>query len=152
MATWSEFAAAAPGLAAYGEARFNRARVAFISTISQDGSPRVNPVAPVICQERLLLFIEPSSPKAADLRQDGRYAMHSLVDNVSGIGGEFSIKGRATPIDDPAMRQDAVDASCYTPPDEYVLFELSIDAALSRDYEEGQMHVNRWDEPAFATV
>ncbi len=147
MATWSEFATAAPTLATYGEVRFNRARVAFLATISQDGSPRVNPVAPVICQERLLLFIEPSSPKAADLRRDGRYSMHSLVDNVSGVGGEFSIKGRATPIDDPAMRQDAIDASCYTPPDEYVLFELTVDAALSRDYEEGRMLVNRWDEP-----
>ena len=150
MATWNEFAAVAPALAAYGEARFNRARIAFLSTISPDGSPRVNPVAPVICQGRLLLFIEPSSPKAADLRRDGRYSMHSLVDNLSGVGGEFSIKGRATPIDDPAMREEAVDMSCYTPPDEYVLFELTIDAALSRDYEEGQIVKSRWDKPALA--
>jgi hypothetical protein len=148
MATWSEFVAAAPALADYGAARFNRARIAFLATISRDGSPRVNPVAPVICQGRLLLFIEPISPKAADLRRDGRYAIHSLVDNLSGTGGEFSIKGRATPIDDPAMRQEAVDASCYTPREEYVLFELTVEAALSRDYDEGDIVQNRWEESA----
>ena len=148
MATWSEFAAAAADLAAYGEARFYRARVAFLSTISQDGSPRVNPVEPVICNGRLLLFIPPDSPKANDLRRDGRYAIHSLVDNMSGIGGEFSIKGVATPIDDPAMREQAVDAACYSPPAAYVLFELTIDAALARDYEDGQLIQQRWEEAA----
>jgi hypothetical protein len=146
MALWKDFAAAAPDLAAYGEARFNRSRVAFVATISQDGSPRCNPVEPVICHGRLLLFIEPTSPKADDLRREGRYAMHSLVDNVSGVGGEFSIKGRAIPIDDPAMREKAVDAACYTPPDEYELFELTVEAALARDFEEGRMAANRWDE------
>lgn len=148
MATWNEFTAAAPDLAAYGKARFNRARVAFLATVSSDGSPRVNPVEPVICQERLLLFIEPASPKAADLRRDGRYAIHSHVDNLSGVGGEFSIKGRAIPIDDPAMREQAVDAACYTPPDAYALFELTIDAALSRDYDDGKLIQNRWEEQA----
>ncbi len=93
MATWSEFAAAAPALAAYGEARFNRARVAFIATLSEDGSPNANPVVPVICEGRLLLFIEPTSPKVRHLRHDGRYAIHSLIDHPSGVGGEFSIKG-----------------------------------------------------------
>ena len=147
MATWSEFAAAAPALAAYGEARFNRARVAFIATLSEDGSPNANPVVPVICEGRLLLFIEPTSPKVRHLRRDGRYAIHSLIDHPSGVGGEFSIKGTAQVIDDPAMREQAIDAACFTPTDEYVLFELSIDAALSRDYEEGGMVQNRWDAP-----
>jgi hypothetical protein len=152
MVTWSEFATAAPELAAYGAARFHRARVAFLATISDDGSPRVNPVVPVICEGRLLLFVEPTSPKVKDLRRDGRYAMHSLVDHPSGTGGEFSIKGRAAAIDDPTMRQQAIDASCYTPTEAYVLFELSIDAALSRDYEEGKLIQNRWEAPQPARV
>ncbi len=50
-------------------------------------------------------------------------------------------------IDNPAMREQAIDAACFTPTDDYVLFELSIDAALSRDYEEGRMLQNRWDAP-----
>ncbi len=147
MFTWSEFAAAAPSLAAYGEARFNRARVAFLASVSEDGSPRVNPVVPVICEGRLLLFIDPTSPKVRDLRLDGRYAMHSLVNHPSSEGGEFSLKGYAVAIDDPAMRQQAIDAACYTPTDAYVLFELLLDAALARDYDEGKVLDTRWDAP-----
>jgi hypothetical protein len=146
MATWAEFAAAAPDLAAWGESRFKRSRVAFIATIAADGSPRCNPVQPVICEGRLLLFVEPTSPKVDDLRRDGRFAMHSLIDNPTGMGGEFSIKGRAKVITDADIRQQGIDASCYTPCDDCTLFELVIDAALARDYEDGQMTQTRWDE------
>lgn len=151
MVSWKDFAALAPELAAYGEARFNRARVAFIATLADDGSPRVNPIQPVICEGRLLLFIEPTSPKVDDLTCNGKFAMHSLVDNPTGIGGEFSVKGQAVCIDDPAVRQQAEMASCYTPADDYVLFELQLDAALARDYEGGQWVQKRWNYAA-ATV
>ena len=148
MATWAEFAAAAPDLAAWGESRLNRSRVAFLATVTQDGAPRVNPVHPVICEGRLLLFIEPTSPKASDLQKDGRYAIHSLIDNLSGEGGEFTLAGRALSVDDPVTREQAMEASCYTPADEYVLFELSVEAALGRDYEDGKLRETRW-QPAY---
>jgi hypothetical protein len=147
MATWAEFAAAVPELAAWGESRFNRARVAFIATVAADGSPRCNPVQPVICEGRLLLFIEPTSPKVDDLRRSGYFALHSLVDNPVGMGGEFSIKGRAHVITDEEIRQQGIEASCFTPSNEYVLFELMLDAALAREYEDGQIQQTRWDEP-----
>jgi hypothetical protein len=121
--------------------------VAFIATIAADGSPRCNPVQPVICEGRLLLFVEPTSPKVDDLRHDGRFAMHSLIDNPTGMGGEFSVKGRAKAITDDTLRQQGIDASCYTPCDDCTLFELSIDAALARDYEDGQISQTRWGEP-----
>lgn len=147
MPTWNEFAAAAPDLAAWGESRFNRSRVAFLATVTEDGSPRVNPVTPVICEGHLLLFLAPASPKVADLRRNGLYAMHSLIDNPSGTGGEFSIKGKAMLITDAEMRERAIDAHCYTPAEDYVLFELAVEAALARDYEDGTLIQNRW-EPA----
>lgn len=147
MATWAEFAADDPQLAAWGESRFNRSRVAFIATVAADGSPRCNPVQPVVCEGRLLLFIEPTSPKVNDLTIDGRYAIHSLVDNPVGMGGEFSIKGRARLITDEEIRQQGIEASCFTPSEAYVLFELTIDAALRREYEDGKLFQHRWDEP-----
>jgi len=146
MATWAEFAVAAPDLAAWGESRFKRSRVAFIATVAADGSPRCNPVQPVICEGHLLLFVEPTSPKVDDLRRDGRFAMHSLIDNPSGMGGEFSVKGRAHVVTDGDLRQRGIDASCYTPCDDCILFELTIDAALAREYEDGQIIQTRWDE------
>lgn len=147
MKSWGEFKSMAPELAAYGERRFHRARVAFLATVAADGTPRVNPVQPVICHDRLLLFLEPTSPKSADLKRNGVFAMHSLVDNPVGVGGEFSIKGKATLLTDEDIRNNAIEASCYTPSEEYVLFELKIDAALARDYEDGKIVMNRW-EPA----
>ena len=102
----------------------------------------------MICEGRLLLFIDPTSPKVRDLRLDGRYAMHSLVNHPSSEGGEFSLKGYAVAIDDPAMRQQAIDAACYTPTDAYVLFELLLDAALARDYDEGKVLDHSLGRPA----
>ncbi len=70
MSTWQEFAAAAPELAAFGERRFREAEVAYLATVRPDGSPRVHPVTPVLCEGNLYLFMEPTSPKSQDLRRD----------------------------------------------------------------------------------
>jgi hypothetical protein len=144
MATWSEFAAADPELARYGEKRFERERVAYMATLNEDGSPCVNPVHPVLCHGKLLLFIAPDMPKARNLRRDGRFAMHSLVDNLSGIAGEFHLNGRASLIEDEAVRQQAVDAACYTPKAEYMLFELGVERAYSMTYEEDHVKRHEW--------
>src|SRR5712691_9702081 len=95
MATWAEFAAAAPELAAFGAERFTQAEVAYLATVCGDGSPRVHPVTPFVGVGRLFLFTELYSPKARDLRRDGRYALHSLVTDQHGTPGEFSVRRRA---------------------------------------------------------
>lgn len=147
MATWSEFAAAAPELATWGEKLFNRSRVAFLATVQKDGDPCVHPVTPIICQGHLGLFVDPDSPNAYDLRRDGRYALHSLVDNPSGLGGEFYVTGRATPIESTDMRRKAIESSCYTPAEHHVLFELTVESASATDYAEGgRPHQARWSE------
>ena len=42
MIAWSQFAAAAPDLAAFGKQRLEK-RIAYLATIRPDGSPRVHP-------------------------------------------------------------------------------------------------------------
>jgi len=144
MASWSEFAAADSDLAAWGEKRFERERLAYIATLNEDGSPCVNPVHPVICQGKLLLFIAPDLPKTHNLRRDGRYAMHSLVHNLSGTGGEFHLNGQAALIEDDAVRQRAIEAACYTPAGQTVLFELSVERAYSTAYEDDHVKRQEW--------
>ena len=146
MASWGEFAKADPELAAFGAERFQSTEVAYLATVRRDGSPRVHPCTPIIGQQRLLLFMEPTSPKGHDLRRDGRYALHSTVNDASGQSGEFSASGRATPVDDPAIRALAVQAANYEPADRYVLFELNVERALSTVYENGQPVRKRWSE------
>jgi hypothetical protein len=145
MATWMEFAQYAPEIAAFGQARFERG-VAYLGTIRPDGSPRVHPVTPII-GEQLFLFMEPTSPKGKDLQRDGRYTLHCAVEDSSGGGGEFYVSGRATLIDEPAIREQAARASPYVPKDRYIAFMLSIEFAFMNRYVDGAPDPRRWHSP-----
>ncbi len=135
MGTWSDFAASDPGLAAFGEARFKDAEVAYLATVRVDGSPRVHPVTPFIGHGRLFLFTGPFSPKGQDLRRHGRYALHSLVTDQHGTPGEFFVHGRAQPVDDAESREIASAAAPYRAEEEYILFELTVEGASSTVYD-----------------
>lgn len=142
MASWIEFARQAPRLAEFGHARF-QSGVAYLGTVRADGSPRVHPVTPII-GEQLFLFMEPSSPKVADLQRDGRYTLHCSVEDSSGGGGEFYVRGRATVTNVPITREQAARASSYVPADRYILFILSIEFAFKNRYIDGKATPERW--------
>jgi len=145
MSSWKEFAQQAPELAAFGEARF-RSGVAYLGTIRADGGPRVHPVTPII-GEQLFLFMEPTSPKGKDLARDPRYSLHCAVEDSSGGGGEFYVRGRGTLSTDPLMREQAVRASSYVPSDRYILFVFSIEFAFMNSYVNGNPNPRRWQSP-----
>lgn len=147
MATWGEFAKAAPDLASFGAECFQRSDVAYLATARRDGWPRVHPVTPIIGAGHLFVFTEPTSPKGHDLRRDPRYALHSSVGGPDGEGGEFAVAGRATPVEDPQLRSAAVAAASYDPVERYVLFELTAERASSTVYEDGQPVRQRWTQP-----
>ena len=79
MGSWDEFEQRQPGLATAGRALFYQFGVglAFLATVRRDGGPRVHPMCPLIHGGGLFAFIVPG-PKQADLRRDGRYALHSF--------------------------------------------------------------------------
>ena len=52
--------------------------------------------------------------------------------------------GSATFIDDPAKRSLASRLASYTPADRYILFELSIESAVSTIYKDGNPVRQRW--------
>ena len=143
MASWIEFAQQAPELAQFGKARF-QSEVAYLGTVRADGSPRVHPVTPII-GEQLFLFMEPTSPKGKDLLRDDRYALHCSVKDSSGGGGEFYVRGRATLVDDPIVREQAVRAATYDPQERYILFVLTVEYAFMNQYgPDGETNVRRW--------
>lgn len=133
VSTWGRFAGEHPSLAAFGAALLVRAP-AYLATVRADGSPRVHPVTPVIGDERLFLFMEPTSPKRRDLLAEPRYAMHSAVPDDAGTGGEFHLRGTARFVDDDRLRAEAVRAARYSPHDRYVLFEFDITTARCNGY------------------
>lgn len=145
MTSWSEFEKQAPEFAAFGKARFE-SRVAYLGTLRGDGSPRVHPVTPIL-GEQLFLFMEPASPKGKDLQRDARYTLHCSVEDASGGGGEFYVRGRATLTDDPLIRERAVRASSYVPQEEYILFMFTVEFACMSTYINGKRNTQRWQSP-----
>lgn len=141
--SWKELEETAPELATFGARRFENG-VAYLATVRKDGAPRVHPVTPIVGQGHLFVFMEPTSPKGRDLRRDGRYALHSSVSDSSGASGEFYITGRGESVDDRKTRVLASQLASYNPAERYVLFELSVESALSTVYEEGQPVRRRW--------
>lgn len=147
MASWAEFAADAPELATYVQARLTGAP-AYLATIRPDGGPRVHPITAIVGDEALYVFMFDTSPKGKDLRRDGRYALHCTVENHSGGGGEVIVRGEAVLVDDAATRAKAAEAASYSPRDAYILFQLDIRYVLVTTYENGEPIRQRWQAPA----
>lgn len=129
MATWAEFAAAAPSIAADGRGLFYRTETgqALLSTVRGDAPPRIHPIYLATHEGRLVAFMLPS-PKAIDLAEDGRYALHAHQDPEA--PHEFLLRGRATPIDDEQTRSRFVAAWYFAIDDDHRLFEFEIQHAV----------------------
>lgn len=142
--SWKLFATEAPEIAEFGKARFLNG-AAYLGTIRADGSPRVHPVTPIISDERLFVFMEPTSPKGKDIQRDGRYTLHCGVEDTGGGEGEFYVRGVGHLTTDPALRQEAIAASRYNPKDRYVLFVLDVNFAFMNIYGDAP-NVQRWQQ------
>src|SRR3954467_14578082 len=123
MASWSEFVAAEPQLAAairtllqqYGPG------LGSLATVRPDGGPRVHPVSPVITDDGLFCFVI-DSPKRRDLERDGRYALHSFPPEES--DDEAYVAGRAIPVTDPATVARVARIGRAAPQGDWRLFEF----------------------------
>jgi hypothetical protein len=133
MASWGDFEAQAPALAAFGAERLTDA-AAYLATLRLNGRRRVYPVAPIVGDGRLFVFMEPTSPKAHDLREREWYALHNGVPDTLGTGGEFFVSGQASELDDLQLRTIATEAAVYQPEDRNVLFELPVNEARCNGY------------------
>lgn len=141
--SWQALIDGNPELAGYGAGRFN-GRVAYLSTVDTGGNPRVHPVSPQLKDNRLFLYMYPTSPKGKDLKRGSRYALHCGVEDDSGGKGEFWVKGVAH------QNENLADWLLIHPEREeqfgtkYILFELDIDQAFSMQYTSDENVVLRW--------
>jgi hypothetical protein len=88
--------------------------------------------------------MEPTSPKGKDLQRDARYTLHCSVEDSSGGGGEFYVRGRAMLSNDTRVREQATDAASYKPQERYTVFVLSIEFAFMNTYTGGDPNPRRW--------
>src|SRR3954471_14449089 len=133
MASWSDFAAADPSLAAAIRALLEQygPGMAYLATVRPDGAPRIHPVSPVITDEGLYCFIV-ASPKRRDLARDGRYALHSFPPEES--DDEAYLTGRAVRVRDPLVVARLAGALRASPDVDWRLFELLIDTVTLRQH------------------
>jgi Pyridoxamine 5'-phosphate oxidase len=138
MVTWHAFEDEAPELASFGRERTDR-RVSFLATVRGDGGPRVHPVTPWIVDGHLYVRMYSTSPKVADLGRDPRFALHSMMDNDDGIGGEFAMSGRAESVEDPDTVSAAFAAVGELTGDRpLVLFELHVGDVVATTYPDDE--------------
>jgi hypothetical protein len=129
-ASWQEFAAADPVMADQGRAALYRRGdgEGFLVTVAGEAPPRTHPVNAGVVDGHLYTFVQDFSAKARDLAADGRYALHAHQDVV--VPHEFMVRGHATLVDDPAIRQAVAKDWFFTVSDDYPLYELLIEHAL----------------------
>jgi nitroimidazol reductase NimA-like FMN-containing flavoprotein (pyridoxamine 5'-phosphate oxidase superfamily) len=101
-ATWAEFEAAAPELAARVAGRFAANRHHVLATVRRDGRPRATGIEVSFLDGEVWLGMMPGSRKAADLRRDPRLALHSAPLESDLADGDAVLTGRAVELTDPA--------------------------------------------------
>ncbi len=137
MATWSDFEAARPEMAAVFRGILDWIPIAYLATVRADGGPRVHPIVPIFAGGRLFVAVIPS-PKARDLLRDGRYALHALPGkwDESGRGdAEFYATGRAHLVEDSATRQMVAEAAKHEVREQDLLFELGLERVMTAYWE-----------------
>ncbi len=79
-------------------ALLNAARVALLGTLRRDASPRISPVEPYFVEGQLLVGAMAWSRKAADLRRNPRYVLHSALTGPDNGEGELKLYGSAVEV------------------------------------------------------
>ena len=122
--------------------------MALLGTLRRDASPRISPVEPAVAEGQLLIGAMAWSGKAADLRRDPRYVLHSAVTGPDSGEGELKLSGAAVEASHhhPSVAQAWWSAS---PPDKAVVFCLGIEQAVFVEWDTGHglMTVHRWSQP-----
>ena len=148
-ATWREFAAQEPDLAALGEAQFARSGLALVGTLRRDGWPRISPVEPFFAHGHLYLGMMWRSVKALDLLRDPRCVVHNTVSNRDGTEGEFKVYGCAIEVTDLEERRifgDAVSAAIGLRPEEpeFHCFAIAIESVVFSQLRGEEFHRQVW--------
>lgn len=110
MATWDDFAAAAPALAAAARELLEAHTHLTIATLRKDGAPRISGIEAQVLQGELWFGSMPAALKAHDLQRDPRFALHSGTGDASEWHGDAKVAGRAEEIIDPERMKEIFEA------------------------------------------
>jgi hypothetical protein len=98
MASWSEFEADAPELAARARAYLEAGTHKTLATLRKDGSPRISGSEAEIVDGELQFGSMLNAVKARDLLRDGRFALHSASPSPPEWDGDAKLAGIAVEV------------------------------------------------------
>jgi len=147
--SWAEFVASDMAFAEAGARLLVGAdgiALAWLATEGERG-PHLGPVCPVFSRGRVFLLASNATPKVADLRANGRYALHAPLGEED---EEFQFSGTATEILDAEARASVhadVPFPAWNADDP--IFELRVGRALHVNWRafgtpEAERIVRRW--------
>jgi hypothetical protein len=126
---WADFERTAGEVAAAGRRLLTGAdgvSIGFLATAAD--AVHLSPVCPIFCADGLYVIAAARSPKTADLRRRGLYALHAFLGPND---EEFQISGRAIEVLGENERADvhaAVRFAAFNRADP--IFDLDVDSAL----------------------
>lgn len=145
--SWSRFAAEAPELAAAVEARLRAHPHHVIATLRADGSPRASGTNVELWEGELWIGCMAGAVKAADLRRDPRYSLHSAPLSEQLEGGDAKLAGRAALVTDAALARrffEAVSGEEGGSPSDDDVFQLLVEEAALVEVEGDHLVVTSW--------
>ncbi len=101
MTSWTEFAGAAPRIAATFVRRHNATgNLCLLGTTRRDGYPRISPIEPRLYEGHLWLVGMPGTVKFRDLRRDPRFCLHTATTDPQVGDGDAKLWGEVYQVDD----------------------------------------------------
>ena len=104
MATWEEFAAAAPRIAEIFRRRHAATgNLCMLATLRADGFPRISPMEPRFFEGTLWIMGMPGTAKFRDLARDPRFSLHTATVDTQVTDGDAKVWGTVEHVDDEAL-------------------------------------------------
>jgi nitroimidazol reductase NimA-like FMN-containing flavoprotein (pyridoxamine 5'-phosphate oxidase superfamily) len=146
--SWTDFAAAAPELAALCRSRLEQPGVALLGTLRRDGSPRIDPVEPHFTGDDLVIAAMRGTAKAHALRRDPRCVLHSTISGPDTGETDVKLSGRVEP--------SAARAGWWAdrPAGESEVYAFQVEEAIAIEWNVAvaRMVVRRWSPAAGESV
>jgi hypothetical protein len=144
MASWSEFEAAAPGLAERVRELLDAHVHKTLATIRRDGSPRISGTETRLGDGELWIGSMWQARKALDLQRDPRFALHSGSADPAEWSGDAKLAGVVEEITDPERARAILAEAAGAGPSHLFRLDLREVSTVRLDDERKALLIEVW--------
>jgi hypothetical protein len=144
VASWAEFEAGAPELAARVRERLEAHTHKTLATLRRDGSPRISGTESQLRDGELWIGSMWQALKARDLQRDPRFALHSGSEEPDEWGGDAKLAGTAEEITDPERVRELNGEAAKAGPTHLFRLDLAEVSTVGLDEEKKALVIEVW--------